>query len=246
LFAAIKNKNLLNRRTFHMKKLIAILLLFALTLAGCASEPAGPKDTPVRVAEGQMTVSINAPTSLEEAIKQADLIVDLTITEWLGEDLEGYTTFFNARINETTKGEKKESITLMQTGTGEFTLRNWPLFKNGDRLFLFLVEILPEDAERLDEIYTGGYWIVGSYAMVFDVQEIDENIYFLSRFGFIGIWPEINYIEETDENITRVLVENFNKSDPIVAEVESIQRSAYSYESFEKVIAEILKEVERQ
>ncbi|MDR2531331.1 MAG: hypothetical protein LBC82_00595 [Oscillospiraceae bacterium] len=232
-----------------MKKLIAILLLFALTLAvaGCASELTEPKDTPVRVATlSRGHANANVPKSLEEAIKRADLIVDLTITEWLGEDLEGRTTFFNARINETIMGEKKESITLMQTGTGEFTLWDWPLFKNGDRLFLFLVEILPEDAERLDKIYAGGYWVVGSYTTVFDVQELDENIYLLSRFGFMDTWPEKNYIEETDENITRVLVENFNKSDPIVAEVRGVHRSAYSYESFEKVIAEILKEVERQ
>jgi hypothetical protein len=226
-----------------MKKLIAILLLFALTLAvaGCASELTEPKDTPVRVATlARGHANANVPKSLEEAIKWADLIVDLTITEWLGEDLEERTTFFNARINETIMGEKKESITLMQMGTSEFTLWDWPLFKNGDRLFLFLLEALPIDVKEFDERYEGAYWVIGVHTMVFDVQELDENIYLLSRFGFIGIWPEINYIEETDENLTRVLVENFNKSDPIVAEVRGVHRSAYSYESFEKVIAETI------
>jgi hypothetical protein len=198
------------------------------------------------VGEGRMTVSINLPKSLEEAIKRADLIVDLTVTEWLGEDLERFYTFFNAQINETIMGEKKESITLIQRGNGEFTLREWPLFKNGDRLFLFLSEVSPETISEFGEMYDGAYVILGSYAMVFDVQELDENIYLLNRFGLMNIWPGKNYIEEINENITRVLVENFNKSDPIVAEVESAQRSAYSYESFEKVIAEILKEVERQ
>ena len=121
-----------------MKKLISILLVIAMAIAivGCAEtiysevevaqeneflELSEAKDTPVRIGQPGLISGTIVHCSLNDAIEQADIIVDLTITGWLDELTDGDfpKTYFSAKINRTFKGQEYDEIVLPATALSD-------------------------------------------------------------------------------------------------------------------------------
>lgn len=127
------------------------------------AENDNPTLPPVRISENTAHALLERYT-LERAYTEADLICVVQIGDWLGEDVENYSTFFEAQVVRSFKGDANETITLKQSGCSELTFVGYPLFTYGNNLFLFL-------KESDDPAYGKIYWILGSYSTVFDVAE---------------------------------------------------------------------------
>lgn len=60
--------------------------------------------TPVRVGKGESKASLDNWYSLKEAVYNSDIVVDITITSWLGEDKDQLLeTYFSADVNDSLK-----------------------------------------------------------------------------------------------------------------------------------------------
>jgi hypothetical protein len=234
-----------------MKKIFSAFMAAALlAVTGCALDSAESKDTPVRTGKnGTMQGSITTPISLEDAFRQADLVADVTVTGWLGEDLEHSATFFSADVNKTLKGGEYKSIVFFQTGTSEWTFKVAPLHKKGDRFLLFFKET-PEETVSFSESYENTYYALGAYAVVLDILEFENETFLLDRLNLFSHWlEEIGDIKKVDESTRDKLAETFNQADPVVAaviaHVENFHKNAYKYDDIIAKIAELAKEAEK-
>jgi hypothetical protein len=213
-----------------MKKLTAILLITALTLAltGCASNEVDPnapdfnrvcaegrRDTPVRVATGgTLHTTLVKEYTFDVAVEDSDLIADVTIIEWLGESIgTGCATFFRARVNATLKGKEYEEITLLQSGNSEYTMQGFPLFKNGDRLLVFLTKA--PGAQEAQSEHRNNYWT--NRATLMDVVEYNSEFYLLNRGGQLH-WclNENDNIQKIGGELWSTVNEQFRKHDPFL------------------------------
>jgi hypothetical protein len=245
-------------------KTIAILLIVAisLTIAGCSGE--SPKqDTPSRIGtQGIISGSFENYYTFNDAIEQADLIVDLTIIEWIGESTEkenrtiGEQTYFSAKINNTIKGKEYDTIVLTQHGNSEWTYTDDPLYRIGDRLFLFLKE-MPYEEHRVanapyEKEYENAFYSVGTYRTAFSIWEYNEKAYLLSRFDW-GIAQSIAgdmSIEKADSNTMESIVKSYTGHDQLIGELIATEKMdnalgyAFSYDDVVKRISDITKKEE--
>jgi hypothetical protein len=230
-------------------KLTALILAAALTLAivGCASEPepAEPKDTPHRIGtQGYASGSLAYNYTFEGAIETSDLVVDITILEWLGESSESddyHGTYFLANINSTFKGIEYDTIIMRQNGSSRITFTNYPLFKNGDRMLAFLKEttdgVKSEQYERI-------FWIIGADATIFDIWEYNDETYLLSRANaaILEEMIESDDITNADNNLLNSIVEQHNEFDPVLKDVENVHKYAFYFDDVINEIAKIVNE----
>jgi hypothetical protein len=226
----------LQEEHFMKRKIIAIILAAALAvaLAGCANpaefaeteEQTGPRDTPQRIGESILEVSLNRTFTLEEAINFAELVVDITILGWLGENEVAFgASYFSAKVNHTFKGEQFDVIEIAQLGNSRSTIDGFPLFKKGDRLLLSLYtwpewdeEITDLSMEEWNEKYKGRYYIVGSYIGVLDIWEYESSLFILSRFDETPLPQSIIKSEDVAvaNNETRdIIAAEYAEYDPV-------------------------------
>lgn len=188
-----------------------------------------PKNTPNRVGKGTVLPCLERGYTLEEAIAESDLIVDLTIFEWLGED--DRNTYFTAQINTTYKGYEYDEIKLKQDGNSKFTVKQYPLFQNNDRLLLFL------------EKYEDYYWIIGAFSTVLDVKEYNGQLCLIDKFSFMtdNINSSITFNSElTEQDLERYVELMINPDDNMLIYFNSLSmqekkeyiESAIGYENF--------------
>lgn len=166
-----------------MKRIInflSLLTVLSIALSGCGNITAKQqatadttqqarnilKDTPHQVGQkGTMSTSLIEGFDFNKTFKKADIIAEVTILEWLGEVTDEFkleTTTFRAELNKTFKSNEDNNlkeINIMQTGNSYYTIENSPLFKNGDKLILYL-----EKAEKED-----GYFILGEQTGIFRI-----------------------------------------------------------------------------
>jgi len=189
------------------------------------------KDTPVRIGtSGVAHASLVKSYDLDSAFDDSDLVADITITSWIGEEKDVLETYFNAKVNAIFKGDTIENIVLLQNGNSEITLKNYPLFKIGDRMLLFLVKAVGIDCDN-------PYCITGSYSTVMDIQIIDNVTYVIDRIGlltepFITDSCEnpvmaITPVSEIIEDKLSLQMESF---DPILSKVLDIHDNVFSYD----------------
>lgn len=124
--------------------MVVTVLAVALTAWSALYTPPirfGP-DTPVRVGKGTMMARLARSYTFSEAYQEADMVADVIITEWRGEELKyGGGTYFYAQVLNTYKNEtgaEHDRILLLQSGCSQFTYDDYPLFKNGMRMLLCL------------------------------------------------------------------------------------------------------------
>ncbi|MCL2633846.1 MAG: hypothetical protein FWD34_04950 [Oscillospiraceae bacterium] len=218
-------------------KITTGLLIFALTLAltACSSKP---KDTPVRVGKGISSVSLShVPETIEEIIEGTDLIIDVTVTEWLDENLDVRYTLFSATVNNVIKGDLSagDEITFRQRGTSQSTMYEFPLYKIGDRILLFLCLPSQHDIDNLlkPRGHEESYVMQCVYMFAYDIWEHDNELYVLDRLGYANRYfnpGESKRIENIDSDLTEIVIREFLNSDSIIKEmVEKPNSNMYLY-----------------
>lgn len=131
--------------------------------------------------------------TFETGLSDADAVVRIRIGSWLGEDQEALSTFFEATVLESFKGNIPESFILIQDGCSESTLKGYPLFTDGNELLVYLKRIS-------DTKYGDAYWIIGSFPTVLDVAYDNSGArYYADRYGIMGETAGIsnNYSHQT-------------------------------------------------
>lgn len=209
-----------------MKKIYILSIVFLIfILVGCKAQAV--RDTPHQVGQkGQFSVSVNSH-NFEDSFKMADIVAQVKITEWLGETNEPTEkTTFKAQLEKTYKNDIDKSlkeIKLLQEGNSNATIENFSLFKNNDKLVLFLKKVTGEDVDDTT------YWILGCHTSVFRVINIDGEDYAVKQ---VGDWPELGDASVIGGNISKTLHDNYSiefpnlKTDfPQTCKLESLEKS---------------------
>jgi signal peptidase I len=209
------------------------------------------KDTPVREGEYRIMPSYVRGYSFEEAIKESDLIVDVTITEWLGEsklfhsDTPDTSTYFSAKVNRTirVKDKKYDTIIFKQDGSSQATIYNDPIYKNGDRFLLFLNQISDEYLKAMEkncgiDFKEDVFSISGGGPQnVFFVWQHENEEFLLSRFsaGNAGI-----KVKAVDIEIANAVYGKHIKSDSLITEVllKTAKDKDYAAKNFDDFVSE--------
>lgn len=230
---------------FSVLAICGVFLMYGVFSNGNPSENdlSVAKDTPIRIgALGVAQASLNKAYDLDSAVNDADLVADITITSWIGEDTgDAMTTFFDAKVNVTFKGDSFENIVLLQTGNSETTLKDYPLFKMGDRMILFLKKAVGVDCDN-------PYWIIGEYTTVMDIQTVDNVPYVMDRLGVLTESVVANTYEKLDIEIAPVnemtkdrLHRQMESFDPVLSKVEKVHNNVFFYDDIGKVLGILMK-----
>ena len=164
------------------------------------------KDTPRQVGQKQYSSSIEG-FEFDKSYDEADIIAQVKILEWLGESNnpdEGESTFFKAKLEKTYKNTVDSSlkeIKLLQDGNSHYTNKELPLFKNGDKLILYLKKAVGEG-------YEGTYWILGSYSGVFRIINTDGQDFVVKQ---VGDCPQLSSALATEDSakVRKILFEEY-------------------------------------
>ncbi len=205
-----------------MKKICSIIVLLSVSMlifSGCGSTEKkqanadttqqvkrSVKDTPRQVGRKQYYASIEG-FEFDKSYKEADIIAQVKILEWLEEINDPYgemSTYFKAELEKSYKktvdSDIKE-IRLKQDGNSYHTSHALPLFKNGDRLLLYLKKAVGEGKENT-------YWILGGYSGVFRIVNTDGQYFVVKQ---VGDCPELSSALATEDSakVRKILFENY-------------------------------------
>jgi hypothetical protein len=240
-----------------VRKVVSVLLTVVLisVIAGCAESGINPmRDNSERenvnleekpesaeyekdfiVSDPYMEVTLTkGEYSLKEAVEEADLIVDVTIKEWLGQSEKGFeTTFYKTQVNNTFKGEMFDTVTIKQAGNSNQRIYIFPLFETGDRMLLFLKK---SNADEENKMYGDCYGIVGMYKTVLNVQEYENELFLLNR-GVLGFLRE--FYSDVEQNINENIIEQFYKNHPLLEEIGMIH-DVYYYNDLINMISKVI------
>lgn len=229
--------------------LIVAVSVFSLHhLFGGGSEQPGiiyGQDTPVRIGQmGSIKSSMQQPYTFKEAFEKADLVVEVVITEWLGElDEEGLseTTYFNAIILDEFKnslGLQKKEIVIMQSGNSKWTYKGYPLFKNGDRLLLPLLWADP--VEYSDFVIKGEecFGIIGSQQTELQVIEKGGKKFALKR----NLYHNFTDIENLMCPNATDVIEEALRQDQVLLQAGTVFECVYSVDDLKNYMDNLRKE----
>ncbi len=194
------------------------------------------QDTPVRIGQmGSIKASFEKPYTFEEAYEEADLVVEIVITEWLGElDQEGLgqTTYFKASILNEYKNSlnfQENEIVLLQAGNSKWTYKGYPLFKNGDR---FLLSLLWVDPVNYSEFCIDGedcFAIVGSQLTEMQIMEKNNKKFALKR----NLYQNFTDIENLMESNSTGIIEDAFMQDEVLSQAGTKFECVYSLDNLE-------------
>lgn len=195
----------------------------------------GVKNTPSQIgSKGTISSTVKGYT-FNELANAADIIAEVKISEWLKETNEPIQkTFFKAKflnIYKSNVGEDLQEIILMQRGNSEYTIKDYPLFQNDDKLVLFLKKAT--DIENT-------YWILGEHTTVLKTCTVDNKEYFIKE---VGDFPELKDIQILDDIEKSKIKENIK---PKMLEFSSLVNNddipqSFEKEQFNKKIKEYIK-----
>ena len=254
--------------------LCVLLAMSLLAVSGCAEQKSNSlaeqeteqqcfKDTPVRVGGPGVIMARYMWLSLEAHIEQADLVLEVTIEEWIGETPYEVkygdeliemkrdscpNTYYRAKVNHTFKGSDKsyDTIVVKQSGNSGFRVNDDVLFKNGDRVILFLrefdyelhekennVKILP----KFNDTFIMSHWFTTN----FYIWEYEGKNYVISLYsgGILNDQSERGNIKPLDEKIAEAIAENFFTYDEIYKETaDKFGYNVFEYDDVVKLILE--------
>ena len=117
---------------------------------------------PVRVGEHMEQASLGDHNTLESAYEKADVVALVRIGDWMEEQIEYDATLYHVDVLEQYKGEPLDSFVFRQDGCSRSTFFNYPLFKGGNEVLLFLKEatLVDENGELIEPNfeYKGDYY----------------------------------------------------------------------------------------
>ena len=158
--------------------LIGLAVLMALYRGGALDPGKKPETTPEPTAVPQMNFvlpevrtgeeTLPAPIAikgmtLENAVKKSDAVLLVRVGDWLAET--DSQTLYECTVMEALKGDVGEKFVLVQDGCSKATYEDYPLFKGGNELIVFLTA---SDIEN-EAIPAGekAYELTGSYTTLF-------------------------------------------------------------------------------
>lgn len=177
---------------------------------------------PTRVGKSDMSPLLAKGYTFQTAMEDAEVVARIQIGNWLGEDTEKISTYFEAKVLQCFKGTIPENFTLLQDGCSDCTMMkpSYPLFTYGNELLVFLKE-----AEGLDN-YSSPYWIIGSFSTFLDVSYDDNDIrYYVDRYGILGETMNISNNYAHESNVRAEVYNIAATADSMVSE----QNYDYSY-----------------
>jgi hypothetical protein len=188
------------------------------------------RDTPQQVGKKQMSTSVEG-FYFDKSYEEADIVAKVKILEWLGErnnEDELQKTIFRASLEKTFKNiidSDLKEIKLLQDGNSEYTIENYPLFKNNDRLILYLKKATGEGNENT-------YWILGGNSGIFRIVNTDEQEYVVKQVGDCFQLSDAKATEDNDK-IRKILNKNYTVEFP---NLNKAFPETYKLDAMEKII----------
>jgi len=223
-----------------MKNIFLICFIsIALILGGCGNQNSiSVKDTPNQIgSKGQSSASIIS-YNLTELMEKADIVAQVEISEWLKEmDQPVEMTLFKAKLMKVYKNTQTDNfkeIDLLQDGNSKFTIQNYPLFKNNDKLILFLKKSEDMGLENT-------FWILGVYSSVIRIVDIDGENYAVKH---LGQFRELLKIRDDTMNqrLRGVLAKDYKVEFP---NGDKVLPEVYKLKDLESELNKIKSEVEK-
>ncbi len=198
-----------------MKKLLCLITsAFILLLAGC-SQAANDSVVlpPSRTGKNICSASLEKRYTFETAFAEADAVARVKVGNWLYEDNEIKSTYFDATVLQCFKGDMPETFVLKQDGSSELTMEGYPLFTYGEELLLFLNDGSDADNKAL-------YWIIGAFTTVMDVYYDAEGArYYTDSRGILGETMDISTNYAQTNNIASEIYAAAASTNPLIIDV---------------------------
>ncbi|MBD5080299.1 MAG: hypothetical protein HDT44_00865 [Ruminococcaceae bacterium] len=231
-----------------MKNLICLAVSAIIALSGCSASsdklPAvtdenGAVLPPVRVLEdvschGDLARSY----TFETAFSEAEVVARIKVGNWLYEDNDIMSTFFEAETLQCFKGDIPEKFILKQEGSSEWIEDSFPLFTYGNELLVFMSKGDSKGYEsRYPKKYDTFYWLIGAYITFFDVSyDNNGNRYYADRYGFMGKTMNISSKDDFYSEVYEYAV----KADPFLGSIRN-KEYYYSYIFSEDDVISLMK-----
>lgn len=234
----MKKRNILIGTLFFLGVIIVGFILFANNNSLFKNNNKLAVHTPVRVGkrESKAMIELNF-VDLKSAVNNSDIVVDITITSWIGEEKKDFNkTYFTANINACLKGDSPDKIVLFQYGNSEFTMKNYPLFDIGDRMIVFLKEAAGSD-------YEDAYYLIGEHTSIIDIKMVNKTLYTADRYGMLTEGIIESKLSDDNYNFTTVdtVIQNeFLNQTYLYKQLETNPESMYeNFFLYEELINEI-------
>lgn len=172
---------------------------------------------PTRLGSASMQASLATRYTLESAVSEADVVARIVVGDWIAENTEIHSTYYEATVLECFKGNIPTTFTLIQDGSSAGTLKGYPLFTSGNEMLVFLNEAVGLD-------YDSPYWIIGAFTTIMDVSYDNAgNRYYIDRYGILGetVDVAVNYAKQP--SIFAEIYARSVEADPLVQDLQ------YSY-----------------
>lgn len=172
---------------------------------------------PARIDEDTYNVSLVRDYTFETAFSTAETVARIKVGNWLSENNEIHSTYFEAAVLQCFKGDIPETFILKQDGSSVGTVKGYPLFTYGNELLLFLKKGSTTDYETV-------YWIIGAFTTVLDVSyDADGARYYTDSRNIMGVTMNIssNYVSQDD--ILSEVYASAVSSDPFIADITDKQ-----------------------
>lgn len=200
-----------------MKRILCMILILMLlaSVTGCTS----PSDEaivlpPTRTGSSEIHACLDIRYTFHTAFSSADVVARVKVGNWIAEDVDLGTTYYEATVLQCFKGDIPQEFTLLQDGCSTGTFKGYPLFTNGNELLVFLNNATVTD-------YPSPYWIIGSFTTVMDVS-YDEagSRYYSDRYGIIGETIDISTNCALQDDIFAEVYSKSVANDPIIADMQ--------------------------
>lgn len=203
-----------------MKKIFCLLLTaaFLLMLGGCSnSEEKNAVLPPCRIGEGTSKASFGKEYTFETAFADADAVARIKVGDWLAEDEEIMSSYYEATVLQCFKGDMPGTFTLLQDGYSGSTLKGYPLFTFGEEMLVFLNRCV----DGTEMKYNSPYWIMGAFTTLLDVAYDDDgNRYYVDPIGAFGERTAISKNYSNDTEIHKSVFSWICSADPLMAKAE--------------------------
>ena len=172
---------------------------------------------PTRLGSSSIQASLATRYTLESAVSEADVVARIVVGDWIAENTEIHSTYYEATVLECFKGNIPTTFTLIQDGSSAGTLKRYPLFTSGNEMLVFLNEAIELD-------YDSPYWIIGAFTTIMDVSYDNAgNRYYADRYGILGETVDVAVNYASRPSIFAEVYARSVEADPIVQELH------YSY-----------------
>lgn len=187
---------------------------------------------PTRLGSSTAKASLETKYTLESAVSEADVVARIVVGDWIAEDTEIGSTYYEATVLQCFKGNIPTKFTLKQDGCSTATLKGYPLFTSGNEMLVFLKEAVAVS-------YDSPYWIIGSYTTIMDVSYDNAgNRYYADRHGILGKTVDVDVNYSKQPSIFAEVYAKLVEADPVVQELHY----SYSYVFAESDLIPLLED----